>query len=145
MARGTLIRPSQVKPFVTSPKYTSRMLLDHTNSESKKTHINHGTLAPGAALLPPSAHGTPDQHYDETYIIMKGKCKLVLDGEVLDIQEGDIIFIPGGVYHGLDNTGGKEEVQLLTVWAGVPPKGINEAYDMRMEQWGKSYKTVDED
>ncbi len=106
MARGTLIRPSNVKPFSFNEAYASRMLLDHTNSESHQIHVNHGTLAPGAALLPASAHGTEEDAYDETYVIMKGQCKLELDGEVLSIQAGDVIFIPSGVTHGLDNTEG---------------------------------------
>lgn len=142
MARGTLIRPSQVSPFKYSPVFTSRMLLDHTNSESKQTHINHGTLKAGGNLLPPSAHGKPGEHYDETYVILKGHCKLLLDGEWLQLQPSDIIFIPSGTHHGLDNIEGTEDVEILTIWNGVPPKGINSVYDMRLAQWGKSYKTI---
>jgi mannose-6-phosphate isomerase-like protein (cupin superfamily) len=145
MARGTLIRPSNVKPFLFNQAYASRMLLDHTNSESKKIHVNHGTLAPGGMLLPASAHGTDLDPYDEVYVIIKGTCKLELDGEVIFIQAGDVIFIPSGITHGLDNSEGTEEIELLTIWAGVPPKGINGVYDTRIEQWGKSYRTVDED
>ena len=145
MSRGTVIRPSKVKPFVVNRAYTSRMLLDDTNSESTNMHINHGTLAPGGALLPASAHGTEHEHFDETYFIIKGRCKLELDGEVLEIQAGDVIFIPGGVTHGLDNSKGTEPVELLTLWTGVPPKGINGVYDARIEQWGQSYCIVDED
>ena len=145
MTSGTLIRPSNVKPFHVNEVYTSRMLLDHTNSGSKKIHINHGTVAPGGSLLPASEHGTEQEHYDETYVIMKGSCKLELDGKVLEIQAGDVIFIPGGVAHGLDNSEGTEVVEILTIWAGVPPKGINGVYDARLEAWGTSYRTVDED
>lgn len=145
MARGTLVRPSQVKPFECNSVYTSRMILDNTNSESKHTHINHGTLKAGGKLLPPSAHGTAEDPYDETYIMLSGNCKLLLDGELLDLEPGDTIFIPGGVYHGLDNSEGTEDVELLTVWNCVPPKGINGAYDMRLDAWGKSFKTVDEE
>ena len=75
MARGTLIRTSDVKPFPVSDAYVSRMLLDHTNSESQRIHVNHGTVAPGGTLLPASAHGTDQDHYDETYYIIKGKCR----------------------------------------------------------------------
>lgn len=145
MARGTFVRPSNVKPFVCNASYVSRMVLDHTNSESKHTHINHGTLQAGKHLLPPNAHGTIEDPYDETYVILKGKCKLYLDGNLLDIIAGDIIFIPGGVCHGLDNTQGTEDVELLTVWNCVPPKGINTTYDLRLDKWGKSYKTIDEE
>ena len=143
--RGTLVRPAEVKPFSLDPKYVSRMLLDHTNSDSKKVHINHGVLKAGANLLPSSAHGKEGQGHDETYVILKGCCKLELDGELLEINAGDVIFIPGGILHGLDNTDGNEDVELLTIWPGVPPKGVNSIYDERVKQWGASYKTIDQD
>ncbi len=143
MGRGTLVRPSKVKPLVYNDYYTSRMLLDHTNSESQKTHINHGIVKKGGNLLPPSAHGKPGEGFDETYVIIKGKCKLEIDGGVMDIQAGDIVFIPGGVYHGLDNTDGEEDLELLTIWAGVPKEGINPLYDMRIKEWGKTYVEID--
>jgi len=120
------------------------MLLDHTNSESKNTHINHVVIKAGEKLLPPSAHGKVGEGCDETYVIIKGSCKLELDGEVIDIQSGDIIFIPSGIYHGLDNSGRSEDLELLTIWNGVPPKGVNEVYDARIEQWGVSYMTIGE-
>ena len=143
--RGTLVRPSEVKPFSLDAKYVSRMLLDHTNSDSKKVHINHGSLKAGENLLPASAHGKVGEGHDETYVILKGSCKLELDGELLEVKEGDVVFIPGGILHGLDNSGGSEDVELLTIWPGVPPKGVNSIYDVRVEQWGASYKTIDQD
>ena len=139
MSKALLVRPSKVKSFQCNDVYTSKMLIDHTNSESENIHINMGTLKAGGALLPSSKHGEVGDGYDEVYIIIKGNCKLELNGQVKDIQEGDVIFIPGGVYHSLDNRDGKEDIILLTVWGGVPPKGINEAYDLRLEKWGKSY------
>jgi len=140
--RGTHIRPSEVKPFSTESKYTSRMLLDHTNSESENTHLNHGTLKAGENLLPSSAHGKVGEGCDETYVILKGSCTLELDGEIIDIKAGDIVFIPSGVPHGLDNSNSSEDLELLTIWAGVPPTGVNPIYDERVKQWGASYKTV---
>ena len=143
--KATHIRSEKVKPYVCSEAYTSYMLLDHTNSLAKNVHINKGVLKKGAALLPSSKHGEPGQEENnETYIMLKGSCRLEVDGEELFLEPGDIVFIPAGTYHGLDNRQGKEDVELLTIWSGVPKQGINEAYDMRMKEWGKSYKTVDE-
>lgn len=146
MSKGTIIRPSKVKPFVCSDNYTSYMLLDHTNSDAKNIHINKGVLKKGATLLPSSKHGETDQNENnETYIMLKGSCKLELDGKVVDLEPGDIVFIPAGTYHGLDNRQGEEDVELLTIWSKVPASGINAAYDMRLKEWGKSYKTIDEE
>ena len=143
MGRGTHIRPSMVEPFACSDFYTSKMLLDHTNSESKKIHINQGILKRGGKL-DRCSHGTPERHYDETYVIQKGYCKLHLDGDVISLEPGDIVFIPGGTEHGLDNSEGIEDVVLLTVWAGVPPEGVNGAYDLRLKAWGKSFRLMGE-
>ena len=76
--------------------------------------------------------------------MLKGSCRLEIGEEELFLEPGDIVFIPAGTYHGLDNSQGKEDVELLTIWSGVPEPGINEAYDMRLKEWGKSYKTIDE-
>ena len=143
---ATHIRPSRVKPYICSEAYTSYMLLDHTNSQASNVHVNKGVLKKGTALLPSSKHGDPGQEENnETYIILKGSCRLEIGEDELFLEAGDIIFIPAGTYHGLDNRQGKEDVELLTVWSKVPAAGINEAYDMRLEEWGKSYKTIDED
>ena len=140
MGRGLLVRPCKVKPYQLTDFYISRMLLDDKNSKSKSTHINHGILKKGGKLDYGSHPG-----YDETYVILKGKCLLKIDGEYMDIQEGDIIFIPADVNHSLDNTQGDEDLVLLTIWTCTPPKGINAAYDRRIEQWGKSYVLTDEE
>ena len=87
MGRGLLVRPSKVKPYQLNDFYISRMLLDDKNSEAKSTHINHGILKKGGKLEYGSHPG-----YDETYVILKGKCMLKIDGELMDIQEGDKVY-----------------------------------------------------
>jgi len=140
MGRGLLVRPSKVKPYPLTDFYISRMLLDDKNSESKFIHINHGILKKGGKLEYGSHPG-----YDEAYVILKGKCSLKIDGEYMDIQEGDIIFIPADVKHSLDNTKGSEDLVILTLWPGTPPKGINAVYDRRIEEWGKSFVLTGEE
>lgn len=143
MSRGTVVKISKVKPFIFSDMYESKMLLDDKNSESKDIHLNHGKLKIGGKL-DYGAHGTKEEPYDEAYIILKGKCKLLLDGKLLDVEAGDIVFIPGGVKHSLDNTEGIENLEIVTIWTGPPPKGKNYIYDMRLEQWGKSFETIND-
>jgi oxalate decarboxylase/phosphoglucose isomerase-like protein (cupin superfamily) len=53
-----------------------------------------------------------------------------------------VIFIPGGVFHALDNTESDEELKILTFWKDYR---FNEAYQERIKRWGRSFKTVDED
>ena len=72
MARGTLIRPSQVSPFECSPVFTSRMLLDHTNSESKQSTdaIVKGILAKTRKSEPDDLEDWEDEEtgYEEQVI-----------------------------------------------------------------------------
>lgn len=144
MSRGMIIRPEKVKPYVCSEDYVSRLLLDHTNTETKNFQINMGVVSPGAALLPTSKHGEiGERNNDEIYIILKGSCKLEMDGEVFSIKEDDIVFIPAGIYHGLDNREGTEQVKLLTIWGGLPNE--NHLYTQRVQEWGKSFVLVDEE
>ena len=147
MARGTRVRPSKVKPYKVNDAYQSRMLLDNTNSEAEHIQINYGVLKKGENLLPPSRHGDDTQGFDETYIIHKGECDLLLDGELVHVKAGDVIFIPGGVYHGLDNTHGDCDLEIFAISNNTPIKGSgqSEVYDSRVEEWGKSYVLIDED
>ena len=139
MGRGVLVRPSKVKPYQMNDFYISRMLLDDKNSEAKTTHINHGILKKGGKLEYGAHPG-----FDETYVILKGRCILKIDGEYMEIQEGDIIYIPAGIKHSLDNSKGKDDLVLLTIWPGTPPPGVNAVYDKRIGQWGSSYVLADE-
>ncbi len=141
MARGTLIRHSNVKFYKVNDAYSSKMLLDNTNSEAEHIQINYGCLKKGCNLLPPSKHGSDTDGFDETYIIISGACKLSLDGEILDVAAGDVIFIPGGVAHGLDNTDGESDVEIFAISNNTPVKGSgqSEVYDARVSAWGKSY------
>lgn len=146
MARGTIVSPKKVKAFKVNDAYESRMLLDNTNSEAEHVQINYGILKKGCHLLPPSKHGDDTQGFDETYIIQKGACKLWLDGELRYVKEGDVIFIPGGVEHGLDNTEGECDLEIFALSSYTPiiGSGHSEVYDARVAAWGKSFVLEDE-
>lgn len=137
MTRGTQVNPQRVKPYIVNDAYCSRMLIDSTNSQSENMQVNYGVLKAGKNLLPPSAH----MDYDETYIIVKGSCRLMLDGRELTVAENDVIFIPKGVPHGLDNTEGKMDVELFAILPFTPQKGQSGVYDARIAAWGKSFVT----
>ncbi len=127
----------RVKPLSFGPEYDSRMILDHVLTGREGTiQVNHGTVKPRCALAG-AAHEA-----DEIYYILSGRGKLRLDERVVDIGPDQVIFIPAGVFHALDNSGSAEELRLLTFWKD--PR-FNEAYQARIERWGRSFKTIDED
>ncbi len=128
---------NKVKPLSFGESYDSRMILDHEiTGRDNVIQINHGTVKPGFAL------GGGVHEEDEIYYILSGKGKLQLDDEIIDVYPDQIIFIPAGCFHALDNRESDEEMKILTFWRDYR---FNEAYEERVKQWGKSFKTIDEE
>ena len=128
---------ARVKPLQMGAEYQSRMILDHViTGRDGVIQMNHGTVAPRSAL----GGGVHDE--DEIYYILSGKGKIKLNDDIVDVYGGQVIFIPAGCFHALDNTESDEEMTILTFWKDYRD---NEAYAERVRQWGKSFKTIDED
>lgn len=127
----------RVKPLCFGKEYESRMILDHVvTGRDGVIQINHGTVKAGCAL------GGATHEEDEIYYILSGQGKLKLGDEIIDVVPNQVIFIPAGVFHALDNSGSAEDMTILTFWKDYR---FNDAYEERVKQWGKSFKTVDED
>lgn len=128
---------ANVKPLVFGKEYESRMILDHViTGRDNVIQMNHGTVKAGCAL------GGGVHEEDEIYYILSGKGKLQLDDKIVDVAKDQVIFIPAGVFHALDNRESDEDMCILTFWRDWR---FNEAYETRVQMWGKSFKTVDED
>lgn len=98
--------------------------------------INHGTVKAGCAL------GGGVHEEDEIYYILSGKGKLQLDDNTVDVEGGQVLFIPEGCFHALDNSMSDEDMCILTFWRDWR---YNDAYETRVKLWGKSFKTIDKD
>ena len=128
---------AKVKPLLFGTEYESRMILDHViTGRDDVIQINHGTVKAGAAL------GGGVHEEDEIYYILSGKGTLQLGEDVIDVYPGQVIFIPAGCFHALDNSASAEDMCILTFWRDWR---YNDAYEERIRQWGTSFKTVDED
>ena len=57
---------------------------------------------------------------DEFVFIHKGEGKFTLDDQEVEIKPGSIVFVPKGVWHGLENTG-KETIYMVF---GYSPAGF---------------------
>lgn len=131
------VEVAKVKPMVMGPDYESRMILDHEiTGRDNVIQINHGTVKAGYAL------GGGVHEEDEIYYILSGKGKLQLDDKIVDVAKDQVIFIPAGCFHALDNRESDEDMCILTFWRDWR---FNEAYEARVKLWGKSFKTIDED
>ncbi len=128
---------ARVKPLLFGEEYESRMILDHViTGRDNVIQINHGTVKAGCAL------GGGVHEEDEIYYILSGQGKLQLDDKIVDVAGGQVIFIPAGCFHALDNRESDEDMCILTFWRDWR---FNDAYEERIKQWGTSFKTVDED
>ncbi len=136
MKQGKIINSWEVKPFVVDATYSSRMLLDDVVAGAKTININEGVLKGGQRT------GGGSHEKDEIYYVVSGKATIYLDQEPGDIQAGSLVFIPGGVHHYLVNQSATEDFVILTFWQNAAD---NEVYNVRVQAWGKSFKTIDED
>jgi quercetin dioxygenase-like cupin family protein len=70
------------------------------------------SLDPGVGI-PVHVH----EHEDEVLFVHEGRGLAVLGGQRRDVGKGDTVFIPHGVWHGVESRG--EAVELL--WVVTPP------------------------
>jgi mannose-6-phosphate isomerase-like protein (cupin superfamily) len=75
--------------------------------------LAHASVTPGKKLI---GHVDP---MEEIYIIQSGRGRMQVGDEVCEVEPGDAIPIPIGLFHELTNTG-KEELTILVV-AGLIP------------------------
>jgi quercetin dioxygenase-like cupin family protein len=76
-------------------------------------------MAMGTQALDPGV-GIPlhvHEHEDEVLFVDEGRGVAILDGRRKEVGKGDTIFIPHGVWHGVESRG--EAVDLL--WVVTPP------------------------
>jgi mannose-6-phosphate isomerase-like protein (cupin superfamily) len=59
------------------------------------------------AMEPPESGAGYHRHptYDETFIICEGHYDFRLDGKLLKLGAGDVVFVPRGIAHGFVSTG----------------------------------------
>ena len=92
---------------------------------------------------------------DELIFIHKGEGTLTLDEEAVQVKAGDVVFVPRGTWHGLDNTG-KENLLMVFQYspagfeeyfiengtlAGMPAKEkTEEEYSLTEKKYGIVYK-----
>ncbi len=77
-------------------------------------------VAPGGRQIP---HHHPEV---QIYIIVAGRGRMRVGEEQKDVSAGELIHVPSGLTHGIENTG--QEV-LTYVTAATPAFDYSEAYD----------------
>ena len=69
------------------------------------------------------AHSHPDS--EQVYVIVRGRGRMSVAGDVEEVGEGDLVFIPPATSHGIVNHGSED---LVYVSAASPPVSMEELY-----------------
>ena len=139
MKKSTFISADMLKPYVCNEAYSSIMLMGEDLVGEPAININQGTLQPHTRL--------GGGHHEEAEIYFVVNCQegaevVTGTGEEGDeeihyrVKPGDVIFIPGGVHHWIDNRRCDKVFIIMTLW---PKQEQNEMYHIRLDDWGTSY------
>ena len=69
-------------------------------------------------------------------MIVRGRGRMEVAGDVEEVGEGDLVFIPPATDHGITNDGTET---LVYVSAASPPVSMEELYSMQLAPDGDGY------
>lgn len=135
--KSTFINTDMLEPLVCSPEYSSIMLMGEDLVGEPAININRGTLQPGTRL-----GGGTHEKAEIYYVVSCGEGAEVVTGTGEDevhykVKAGDTVFIPGGVFHWVDNRMCDITFELMTLW---PRQEDNDVYFVRQKKWGTNFK-----
>jgi mannose-6-phosphate isomerase-like protein (cupin superfamily) len=81
--------------------------------------------------VPPGAEQRPHSHdeAEQVYVIVRGQGRVTVAGDVEEVGEGDLVFIPQATQHAIVNSGSET---LVYVSAASPPVSMTELYDAEL-------------
>src|SRR5207237_4604947 len=73
------------------------------------------------ASVRPNESTTAHSHdEEETFLILSGHGEITVDGEVREISQGDVIYLPRFSHHQVKNLSGEQRLDFLTIFWGSP-------------------------
>jgi quercetin dioxygenase-like cupin family protein len=85
----------------------SRMLVTGERVGGSEASLGYSVFTPGTTLAP-VCHET-----EEFAFVVSGRGELLLDDDTLAFAPGDALYIPGGVWHAVSNTGDEDAVMVF--------------------------------
>ena len=85
----------------------SRMLVTGDRVGGSEASLGYSVFTPGTTLAP-VCHET-----EEFAFVVSGRGELLLDDDTLAFAPGDALYIPGGVWHAVSNTGDEDAVMVF--------------------------------
>jgi quercetin dioxygenase-like cupin family protein len=85
----------------------SRMLVTADTAGAGQSSLGYSVFTPGTTLAP-VRHET-----EEFAFVVAGRGEILLDDGALAFAPGDALYIPGGVWHAVSNTGDADAVMVF--------------------------------
>jgi quercetin dioxygenase-like cupin family protein len=85
----------------------SRMLVTDATVGGNRGSLGYSVFRPGTTLAP-VCHETEEFAY-----VVSGRGELLLDDGALPFGPGDALYVPGGVWHAVANTGDEDAVMVF--------------------------------
>ncbi len=101
-------------------KLTSICLLEQGDVAGDALAATWVDVKPGGSQIP---HNHPEV---QVYVIVAGSGRMRVADEHLDVSRGELVHVPSGAMHGIENTG---DTVLSYVSAANPAFDYTEAYD----------------
>jgi mannose-6-phosphate isomerase-like protein (cupin superfamily) len=98
----------------------SHFLMDAGDLGSRNLTVTWVDVPPGAEQR---AHS--HEEAEQVYVIVRGRGRMEVAGDVQEVGEGDLVFIPPATQHGIVNHGSEA---LVYVSAASPPVSMAELY-----------------
>jgi mannose-6-phosphate isomerase-like protein (cupin superfamily) len=98
--------------------------MDAGDLGARNLSITWVDVAPGAEQR---SHSHEDA--EQVYVIVRGHGQMQVAGDIEDVGEGDLIFIPPATDHGIVNSGSET---LAYVTAASPPVSMEELYRVQL-------------
>jgi mannose-6-phosphate isomerase-like protein (cupin superfamily) len=102
----------------------SHFLLDAGDLGSRNLSVTWVDVPPGAEQR---SHSHEDS--EQVYVIVRGTGRMEVAGDVEQVSEGDLVFIPPATDHGIVNDG---QDTLVYVSAAAPPVSMEELYEREL-------------
>jgi mannose-6-phosphate isomerase-like protein (cupin superfamily) len=104
-----------VVPRLISPADTVRLATLVRPADGTGTSVFYEVWEPGGSQ-PPNSH--PDS--TEIFIVLRGTGRAHSDGHAADLRAGDVLRLPPGSVHRIENTSATERLYTVTIMANDP-------------------------
>ena len=102
-----MVALDEVTPIELPNGSWSRMLVTAGTVGGNRGSLGYSVFTPGTTLAP-VCHETEEFAY-----VVSGRGELLLDDGALEFAAGDALYIPGGVWHAVSNTGEADAVMVF--------------------------------